>query len=109
MTSCPGSRGVVRVLDWFELPDGSALATERPQRCQDLWYSLAERGFLTEPVARGCSARSSTLGALECTSGIHGYAPRGWNSSSQPGKEVPVLEGKALMEEPKAKWSKILQ
>ncbi|XP_072777107.1 serine/threonine-protein kinase pim-1-like [Taeniopygia guttata] len=53
MVSCPGCHSIVRLLGWFELPDGFALVTERPQRCQDLWYSLAERGLLTEPVARG--------------------------------------------------------
>ncbi|NXE71913.1 PIM3 kinase, partial [Calcarius ornatus] len=51
--SRPGFRGVVRLLDWFEVPEGFALLMERPQRCRDLWYSLHERRFLTEPVARG--------------------------------------------------------
>ncbi|XP_077047355.1 serine/threonine-protein kinase pim-3-like [Agelaius phoeniceus] len=51
--SRPGFPSVVRLLDWFEVPEGFALLMERPQRCQHLWYFLHERRFLTEPVGRG--------------------------------------------------------
>ncbi|NWZ04081.1 PIM3 kinase, partial [Agelaius phoeniceus] len=65
----PGFHGIVQFLDWFEVPEGFALVMERLQRCQDLWYFLHERRFLTEPVGRGlfrqvleamghCSSRS---------------------------------------------------
>ncbi|XP_032912604.1 serine/threonine-protein kinase pim-3-like [Catharus ustulatus] len=40
MVSCPGFRGIVQLLDWFELPDGFALAMERPEHCRDLWHLL---------------------------------------------------------------------
>ncbi|NWZ16915.1 PIM3 kinase, partial [Agelaius phoeniceus] len=53
MVSQPGFHGGVWLLDWFEVPKGFVLVTERPQRCQDLWYFLHEWRFLTEPVARG--------------------------------------------------------
>ncbi|XP_077047428.1 serine/threonine-protein kinase pim-3-like [Agelaius phoeniceus] len=49
----PGFHSAVRLLDWFDVPEGFALLVERPQRCQHLWYFLHERRFLTEPVARG--------------------------------------------------------
>ncbi|XP_064563264.1 serine/threonine-protein kinase pim-1-like [Zonotrichia leucophrys gambelii] len=68
MVSWPGFRGIVRLLDWFEVPEGFALVMERPQRCQELWYFLHERRFQTEPVARRCSARGWRRGGTHCSS-----------------------------------------
>ncbi|XP_054148840.1 serine/threonine-protein kinase pim-1-like [Melozone crissalis] len=51
--SWPGFRGVVRLLNWFEVPEGFALLMERLEHRQHLWYFLHERQFLTEPMVWG--------------------------------------------------------
>ncbi|XP_054149504.1 serine/threonine-protein kinase pim-3-like [Melozone crissalis] len=71
--SWPGFSGVVRLLDWFEVPEGFALLMEHPQRCQHLWYFLHEQRFLTEPVARGLLRQ--VLEAVRCRSS-HGVLLR---------------------------------
>ena len=44
--------GVVRLLDFYEMPDAYVLILERPVGCKDLFDFINDHGFLEESLAR---------------------------------------------------------
>ncbi|NWV82887.1 PIM1 kinase, partial [Dasyornis broadbenti] len=47
-----GFRGIVQLLEWFELPNSFWIMMECPEQSQDLFHFIRARGFLPEEEAR---------------------------------------------------------